>query len=83
MNFNEAQVELERIGAALNKRYAGKRAVITSSYNGQLYGRSRPSMIGKTVVIEGVIVSDSILVFIEGESVALRPDELEVEGDAD
>lgn len=79
MKFSEAQVELARIEAALNKRYAGKRAVITSSYNGQPYGRSRPSMLGKTVVIEDVIVSDSILVVIEGESVALRPDELEVE----
>ena len=83
MKFSEAQVELERIEAALNKRYAGKRAVITSSYNGQPYGRSRPSMIGKTVVIEDVIVSDSILVFIEGEREGLRPYELEVEGDAD
>lgn len=79
MTFEEAEKKLGETYKALNDRYAGKQAIITSDYNGQDYGRSKKSMKGKQVVIKYVCFIDSnISVFIEGQLQSLRTDELRI-----
>lgn len=46
---------LEQIEAArlrIRKELVGRRAIVTSEYNGQPHGRSRPSMKGRKFMIE-------------------------------
>lgn len=74
---------LDQIVKDLNSQYAGKKAkIISSTYNGQPYGSSKPKLTGKVYNIKYIFVSTSsnsnIGVFLEGQSLSLRLDEIEI-----
>lgn len=75
-----AEERIRKITAELNELFRGKQARIVSNYNGQPVGSSRRPLTGLVVTITSVEVDGAgyVHVFVSGQSVALRPMELEV-----
>jgi hypothetical protein len=58
----------------------GKRVKIVSAYNGQDYGRSRPSLTGKIVEVESIHIDPlhgGGCLFVKGQNLGLGFDEVE------
>lgn len=80
MTFEQAQAEFDRLKTELNAHYRGRRAVVTSDFNGQPFGISRRSLQGQELRICSVSLDSDlgIRVFINGYTLSLGIDELRV-----
>lgn len=79
---NQAAAEFGAIVDRLNRELAGRRIRITSDYNGQVIGSSRPSMTGRIMTINRVGIGHyldrySVYVFVDGQRVSLWAHEFE------
>ena len=60
-----------------NDMFTGRTVEIISNYNGQICGRSRPSLKGKRFKVTSAIVDiEGVYVFIEGHPVGLHESEI-------
>lgn len=65
----------------LNRELKGKKVRILSKWNGQPWGKSRPSLQGKEFEIDRVCIDSwetaSFCIFLKGERTSIRPESLE------
>ena len=74
--------EINKLERDIELLCVGQVVTVTSNYNGQPYGRSRPSQKGKKGIITSVTArGDRVWFFVGGESLALSLDEVAFEGE--
>lgn len=76
--LRELHSEARELERKATTQVAGLKAMITSNYNGQPYGRSKPSMKGKIVTVTDCYLDhyDEPYVFVKGLRVALSINEI-------
>lgn len=74
--------EINKLNRDLELLCVGQEITITSNYNGQPYGRSRPSQKWNKTTIEGVrALGDCVWFSIKSEDLSLSLDEVAFEGE--
>lgn len=81
--LKNAMYNMDQLVKELNSLYIGKNAkIVSTTYNGQPYGRSKPKLTGKIYPIKHIFIStgskSEIGVFLEGQLLSLRWDDIEV-----
>ena len=76
--MNERVFKIRELLGELKWLLVDQRVKVTSGYNGQPYGSSRPRLTGKEFKISDVSFGNGeLFLFLTGERVGIRPNEIE------